>query len=218
MVEAYESAKSSGLPVGELNGRQVEGFKSALATIESEVAYSNTVIDMLLLNTSDRSVNGPHAEVVNLAPIVHEAVDRYPFNNSYERSLVSITVEEDFSVFAPRLLLVHVIFNLLKNGIYHAQKKPTGRVSIVIRCNQGSGIIEVTDTGAGMSAITRRQVFDRFFTTAGVGQGTGVGLSFCKMVMESVGGSIHCESKEGRYTTFRLTFPEYSQNLQPETA
>ncbi len=39
------------------------------------------------------------------------------------------------------------------------------------------------------------------------GQGAGIGLSFCRMVMESIGGSIDCESLEGEHTTFTLTFP-----------
>ncbi|MDZ7670540.1 MAG: ATP-binding protein [Gammaproteobacteria bacterium] len=37
-----------------------------------------------------------------------------------------------------------------------------------------------------------------------------MGLSFCKMVMESIGGEIQCESREGEYTTFRLIFPAVS--------
>ncbi|MFB3106446.1 MAG: ATP-binding protein [Pseudomonadales bacterium] len=42
------------------------------------------------------------------------------------------------------------------------------------------------------------------------GQGAGIGLSFCKMVMDSIGGAIDCESIPGDHTTFTLTFSDSS--------
>jgi signal transduction histidine kinase len=69
----------------------------------------------------------------------------------------------------------------------------------------------VTDTGPGIPASLKHQIFDRFFSTIRYGQGAGIGLSFCKMVMESIGGEIQCESREGEYTTFRLIFPPAGQ-------
>ncbi|MFP6817049.1 MAG: ATP-binding protein [Pseudomonadales bacterium] len=52
-----------------------------------------------------------------------------------------------------------------------------------------------------------KQIFERFYTTTQTGQGAGIGLSFCNMVMESIGGSISCESVQGEYTRFTLNFP-----------
>jgi signal transduction histidine kinase len=55
--------------------------------------------------------------------------------------------------------------------------------------------------------MIRKRIFERFFTTLESGRGTGIGLSFCKMVMEGLGGEITVDSTEGEFTTFRLLFP-----------
>ena len=67
--------------------------------------------------------------------------------------------------------------------------------------------IVVHDTGPGISSFNLPHVFDRFYTTSLTGESAGIGLSFCKMVMERVGGEIVCDSVEGEFTTFTLDFP-----------
>jgi len=213
LVSGYEKAKEAGLDVDQLSPRQAEGLRSALLTIEREVEYSNTVIDMLLINTSEHSTNAPPAEYLDVVFVVNEAIDRYPFNNSRERGLVDLVLCKRFEVLVSRVLLVHVFFNLLKNSVYYAQKRPKGNVTI--RVDGDRRTVEFTDTGCGLTSMSRRRVFDRFYTSARTGQGAGIGLSFCKMVMESIGGDIECESKEGEYTTFRLTFPPVSDSEIP---
>jgi two-component system, CAI-1 autoinducer sensor kinase/phosphatase CqsS len=205
LVETYDAAKKKGIHTGELNQGQIEGLSLALDSILEEVNYSNTVIDMLLLNTSDRSRFPQDPSVFSLSDCVRESIARYPFNNSSERALLSLEIVEDFRASGSRLLIVHVLFNLLKNAVYYAQKKRGGTAKIVVGPN--ARMIEVTDTGPGIASGIQNQIFDRFFTTTDMGQGAGIGLSFCKMVMESIGGEIQCESREGEFTTFRLIFP-----------
>ena len=53
---------------------------------------------------------------------VEEAVSRFPFNNSTERTLIDVRIGDDFAAFAPKPLVVHVLFNLIKNGLYFVQK------------------------------------------------------------------------------------------------
>lgn len=208
LAKGYEMAKEAGMDVDHLTARQVDGLKTALELVEKEVEYSNTVIDMLLINTSEHSTSGTPDERLDIVFLLNEAIGRYPFNNSRERSLVTLITIKSFCVLASRVLVVHVFFNLLKNSVYYAQKRPTGTVTV--RVDGDNRTVEFTDTGYGLTNISRRRVFDRFYTTAKTGQGAGIGLSFCKMVMESIGGDIECESREGEYTTFRLTFPPVS--------
>ncbi|MCZ6643270.1 MAG: HAMP domain-containing sensor histidine kinase, partial [Gammaproteobacteria bacterium] len=66
--------------------------------------------------------------------------------------------------------------------------------------------------GPGIPRSRQKEIFDRFYTTTDEGLGTGIGLSFCKMVMESLGGRITCDSVEGEYTTFSLYFPKVETN------
>lgn len=69
-------------------------------------------------------------------------------------------------------------------------------------------LLEVTDTGAGISKEDLDRIFDPFFTTKGVGQGTGLGLASAHGIITRAGGGITAESELGRGTTFRIFLPE----------
>jgi len=68
-------------------------------------------------------------------------------------------------------------------------------------------VCELQDTGAGISPEALSKIFDPFFTTKPPGQGTGLGLTVTRAIMESHGGSIAITSQEGHGTTVTLTFP-----------
>jgi len=67
--------------------------------------------------------------------------------------------------------------------------------------------LTVTDTGHGMDRKTLRRAFDPFYTTKGIGRGTGLGLSSVYGIVKSHGGYLDVESKPGSGTTFRVYFP-----------
>jgi len=210
LVDGYERHAILTGAKATLSGLQLTELRRALTTIRGEVEYSNIIIDMLLANTSDTSVVYRRTEAFFASQAISEAVSRYPFNNSQEKLILSSSVHNDFLVKAPYTLIVHVLFNLIKNALFYAQSNPNGSVKIFCGYYDARPAIIVTDTGCGIPDAIRTKIFDRFFTTTEAGQGAGIGLSFCKMVMEGIGGQIVCDSKEGEYTTFRLLFPDVS--------
>lgn len=68
-------------------------------------------------------------------------------------------------------------------------------------------VVQVADTGTGMSEETKAKIFDPFFTTKMPGKGTGLGLALVYSIVENHGGFIDVESEEGKGTVFSVYFP-----------
>jgi signal transduction histidine kinase len=103
------------------------------------------------------------------------------------------------------LLTIYVIFNLLKNAIYHVTEARKGHIEIWLEHGKEYNELHFKDTGKGMPSAIVGKIFEQFFTNTR--HGTGVGLAFCKMVMNAYNGTIRCESVEGEYAHFILSFP-----------
>jgi signal transduction histidine kinase/ActR/RegA family two-component response regulator len=78
-------------------------------------------------------------------------------------------------------------------------------------------LIEVSDTGAGMSEEIRQQIFEPFFSTKGAGKGTGLGLAICQGVVQQNGGHILVESAVGQGATFSIYLPVTTRLRAPST-
>jgi signal transduction histidine kinase/ligand-binding sensor domain-containing protein len=110
--------------------------------------------------------------------------------------------------------IIQVMLNLVLNAAQSieqaaAQKKP-GPHKVTVRTRTGPGgeaVIEVGDTGAGMTPEVKARLFTPFFTTKPVGTGTGLGLSICQGIVTSLGGTISVESAPGAGATFTVTLP-----------
>jgi signal transduction histidine kinase len=106
--------------------------------------------------------------------------------------------------------LGQVFLNLIVNA---AHAIPEGRASantIRVATFLGPGgkvVVEVSDTGSGMTPEVLKRLFTPFFTTKPVGVGTGLGLSICHRIISALGGDISVESTAGKGTTFRVTLP-----------
>lgn len=101
--------------------------------------------------------------------------------------------------------LKQVIVNLVVNGI-HAM--PGGGVlTLQTQSFNDDVYLLVSDTGVGMAPEVLRQIFNPFFTTKDVDQGTGLGLAVVHGIVHAHGGIIEVESETGRGTRFEITFP-----------
>jgi two-component system NtrC family sensor kinase len=107
--------------------------------------------------------------------------------------------------------LAQLFLNLITNA---AQAIPEGsdpkqhEVRLTTRRDEeGWVVVEVKDTGVGISQEHLHRLFDPFFTTKPVGVGTGLGLSICHGIVAALGGRIGVESQVGHGSTFRVFLP-----------
>jgi PAS domain S-box-containing protein len=112
-------------------------------------------------------------------------------------------------VVGDRRRLSQVMDNLLANAIKFTPGG--GRVTVRASAAGAEAVIEVADTGIGMSAAEQERLFERFYRAEGALarqiRGTGLGLAIAREIVLAHGGTITCASAEGAGTTFRVVLP-----------
>ncbi|MCK4870315.1 MAG: HAMP domain-containing histidine kinase, partial [Gammaproteobacteria bacterium] len=147
--------------------------------------------------------------VCSINDCISSALERYPFSTSAERELVHWEPTENFELLGRPLSVIHILFNLIKNALYFIAKAGKGDIKIWLEKSTKYNKLHFKDTGYGIASDILPGIFDQFSTTTT--DGTGIGLTFCKVAMQNMHGSISCNSKEGEYTEFVLRFPKHKK-------
>ena len=105
--------------------------------------------------------------------------------------------------------LSQVFLNLLINAVQSFEERTDdrNRISVRTRLDGTDVVAEIADTGRGIPAADLDKLFDPFFTTKPLGVGSGLGLSICYNLIESYGGRIEVESREGEGSHFTVRLP-----------
>jgi len=128
-----------------------------------------------------------------------------------EAARYSVTIRTEFEVDPPHILvdrvqLQQVLMNLMLNAI--EAMKDTGGGNVTIRSGvnpKGHLTVSINDTGVGLPAEGADLIFDPFHTTKP--QGTGMGLTITRSIVESYGGRVWATANQGAGATFHFTLP-----------
>jgi signal transduction histidine kinase len=115
-------------------------------------------------------------------------------------------------------LLEQAFLNVLLNAVQATPEGQPHRHEIVVRLgvdDQGSIEVEVCDTGSGIPPDAIERVFEPFFSTKPVGEGTGLGLSVCHGIVTSCGGRITASNRPGSGAMFRIGLPRAPEQTFP---
>ena len=132
----------------------------------------------------------------------------------------NIAIHEQYEEGIPMMMVIpqdlsRAILNLMNNASYAVwHKSQTAsedyhpEISVSVTTADGNVVITLRDNGEGMNEETKQRLFENFFTTKPVGQGTGLGMNITRDIIENRhGGKITFDSKEGEGTTFVLCIP-----------
>ncbi len=207
LIETYQMASINQLPIPSISPRKLKLLGAVVDSLERKVDESNRVLEMILINSRYNRAQPITMKKCSARQCIDEALVQYSFPKHCPE--VRWEDKSDFTFYGQEILLVHVLFNLLKNSIYFIHKARKGHIEIWLESTPQENILHFKDTGLGIAAENLPKIFDLFFTV-GTNKGTGIGLAFCKMTLQTLGGSIDCRSEWQHFTEFLLHFPHPS--------
>lgn len=184
---------------------EVEVLYRHLAQGEQAIERGLQVISMTLDEVSARPLDASAFRYLSAAEVVQHAVEEYSYDSDTARDKVSVAVAEDFTFKGDETAYLFVLFNLVKNALYYLAPYPQTTLTISV----GDQAVKVRDTGPGIAPDVLKGLFEPF-RSVGKSGGTGLGLAYCKRVMNAFGGDIRCDSVQGEFTEFTMTFPAIS--------
>jgi len=182
-----------------------------LETVEKQALNSKRILESLLGFARYR-------EKTEYASDANEDIEKVLAVVEHMMATKNITVERNLAKDLPKVRgdsghLQQVFMNLITNAV--AVMEGGGVLTIVTRLNEPGNRVEMRfkDTGNGIKKEYREKIFDAFFTTKRVGEGTGLGLSVCNGIVTNYGGEITFETvseeedMERKGTTFIVYLP-----------
>lgn len=216
-------AHEIGTPLGVIRGRaeylsmlsnDSETLKKGLDVIMSQIdRISKLIYSLLHLARSERS------PIMTSVPL-HAVIDQVTSLMSYEIRKLNIDlhvgIPQNVTVRAEPEPLTQVILNLMVNAVHaiessikaekesKAEKEKSHQIVLKVNEQDEFWVLSLEDTGCGISEKNLSHIFKPFFTTKEVGVGTGLGLATSYRIVQSWGGSIQVQSREGVGSVFKV--------------
>jgi nitrogen fixation/metabolism regulation signal transduction histidine kinase len=186
-----------------------EIFRESTDTLLAEIGNLKTIIGRF----SDFSkMPKPQLQSVNLNEAATRTATLHQAQVSQLAKAISLNVDlapEAPVVLADPELLHRVLSNLVLNAIDAMPEG--GSIDLRVRDEASRGVIEVSDTGTGLTVEERDRLFTPYYTTKG--HGTGLGLAVAQSVISDHNGSITVQSEPGRGTTFTIHLPKSAESI-----
>ena len=155
------------------------------------------------------------ADRLVLSPLVKTAVSWVLRGTKY-KPVITTECSSDLIVYARKGYVHQIIINLLQNAVDVLGQEQKGKISVECKRRGGAVIISIRDNGPGIADRDIDHIFEPFYTTKPIGQGTGLGLYVSYNMAEEIGGDLSGENLPGRGAVFRLSLPARPENVPDE--
>ncbi|HYQ41746.1 MAG TPA: response regulator [Polyangiaceae bacterium] len=166
-------------------------------------------VRMLVRNLRSLSARpAERRELLDLSKVVDASVSMASGQIKYRATLIR-NYRDSARVLGDEGRLCQVFLNLLVNAAQSMEpdRFESNRISVSTLLEGDWSVVEIRDTGRGMSKTLQSRIYEPFFTTRGAEGGTGLGLSISKDLVAAHGGRIEAQSEPGRGSVFRVYLP-----------
>ncbi len=178
--------------------------KYAKSISEASRRLADLITNILKLNKLENQQIYPASEKYNLMEQLCECL--LHFEHIWEEKQIAIEtdIEEDVEIVADAELLSLVWNNLFSNAFKFTEDG--GKVGLKLKTREGFAIVEVSDTGCGITPEVGKHIFEKFYQgdTSHATQGNGLGLALVRRVVGIMGGDISVTSEVGKGSTFTV--------------
>lgn len=165
--------------------------------------------DVLIIGKSEVGAFKVELSVLNLEFIINDIIEDLKSAHKYSNE-ISLTYNGNFSsITSDEKLMRQILSNIISNALKYSPNNTL--VSIELTLNPEFYVIEVTDSGIGISEQDLTHLFDSFYRGNNVGtiSGTGLGMPILKRCVDMLNGTIDVQSKLNEGTKFRITLPNF---------
>ena len=194
--------------MGSVQTEQAEYLKGAIESNQRMIDTVNQILKMKDIQTG--SVEEIRTSV-NLANLLNSILfDIYPQATQKEMK-ISLNIDQDSlpDINIDESEMRIVLQNLLENGIIYSKEK--GQLDVSLKKDGGNVMFSVRDYGIGIPQDEGKNIFTKFFRTTNAirhfANGSGLGLTIAKKIVDRYGGKIWFESEEGKGATFFVSLP-----------
>lgn len=188
----------------------VESQMKWLTNIEAEhMRMTKLVDDLLTLSRADTGEQNLYQSTFLIDEVIQKVVDT--FKPVCEQKQISLTsaIEPHISFHGDENRISQLIVIFLDNAVHYTSSG--GDINLILQRKDKGLELTVRDTGSGISKADIKNIFDRFYRVANTRQqhpdGSGLGLSIAKWIVEQHNGSIDVKSNLGNGSTFFINFP-----------
>ncbi|PHQ78812.1 MAG: hypothetical protein COB66_08150 [Coxiella sp. (in: Bacteria)] len=183
----------------------IEELLKTFKKVQMQIQSSHYLLDMLL-PYEKLAINQKKFRYYSMHDCVTTTLSNYPFLGNQADYIRYIDDNAEFEFWGDKILMIHVLTNLIKNALTSIAKANKGSITIWHESNNKYNLLYFEDSGMGVNTKKINRIFQIFMTEGS--SGMGVGLAFCKKTINKFRGTMTCKSEQGKYTLFIISLPK----------